>query len=142
MPRFDVWKHCLIQSSYLTRRREVRYLLVGCWNTCFAYMFLVVLYEKFHETFHTILIASFATVLLIAKSFFMHKFFVFKSKEHWLGELYRSYVVYGFTSFLSVIGLWVLVDFLMISIYVANALVIASTTCLSYLGHLKFTFRL
>lgn len=127
--------------SFELYRKELRYLIAGAWNTAFSYCLVVVLYEVAHRHAHIMIIGTIATIISVAQSFITHKLFVFRTKSNWLRELLRSYVVYGFVSFIGIILLWFLVDILSLSIYVAQAIIMILLAFISYLGHLKFTFK-
>lgn len=73
-------------------------------------------------------------------SFSTYKLFVFKTKGNWLREYMKSYIVYGFAALISIIGLWLLVDFLDINIWFAQAVVMVAIVIISYIGHDRYTF--
>ena len=123
------------------RRRELRYLLAGAWNTIFSYFLVILLYEWMQDYLHIVIIGTVATVINVAQSFLAHKIFVFRTKGYWLKELGKSYVVYGVASVIGIFILWLLVDVVGLTIYLAQALIMVSLAIVSYFGHLKFTFR-
>ena len=123
------------------RKRLSRYFIVGIWNTAFAYMLLVILYEMLHSHLHTIVIGTGAAVINVAQSFFVHKIFVFKTKGYWIQELGKSYIVNAFAVAVGTLFLWLLVDILNLIIYMAQAAVTLALAIISYIGHLTFTFR-
>ena len=90
---------------------------------------------------HTLVIGAAAAILSILQSFVIHKVFVFRTIGNWSNELCRSYIVYGFGSLLSVGLLWLMVDGLGLTIYVSQAVIMGLIAFLSYIGHLKYTFK-
>lgn len=120
---------------------KLRYILFGLWNTAFAYVFVIVLFHLLKDSFHIVVIGVVSSLICIAQSFLIHKLFVFRTKGKWLTELYRSYLVYGMSSTIAIALLWFLVDAMLLSIYLAQTIVMLSTTIISYIGHLTFTFR-
>ena len=128
-------------SRLILKKKEYRYILSGLWNTLFAYVFTIILFFTLADSLHTVLIGILATVINIAQSFFVHKIFVFRTKGNWLIEFYRCYVVYGVTSIVSIGLLWLFIDLMLISIFLAQALVMLLTFAITYLGHIKYTFK-
>lgn len=125
----------------IMRKRPSRYLLAGLWNTAFSYVLVILLYEWLHVYLHTMIIGAVATVINVAQSFLVHKIFVFKTKGHWFQEIGKSYVVYGFVSAFGILLLWLLVDIVGLMIYLSQAVIMLTLAVISYIGHLKFTFR-
>jgi putative flippase GtrA len=81
------------------------------------------------------------SILNISMSFFTYKCFVFKTKKNWVQEYLRSYVIYGGVALISLCILWLAVDFLKISFWIAQALVMILGFLMSYVGHDRFTFK-
>ena len=123
------------------KSRKVRYLFVGAFNTVVGYLLGVALYYTLSPRFHILFIGCIANVLAITVSFTTYKYFVFQTKDHWLSEYLRSYLVYGGMALIGIVLLWFLVDRLHLSILFAQAIAIIVTVIFSYLGHSLFTFR-
>lgn len=121
--------------------RQFRYLIAGGWNTIFGYAVGVGFYLLFSNSFHIVVIAVMANVLAITMSFLTYKLFVFRTHGQWMHEYLRTYVVYGGMALISVFILWLLIDGLEMTIWVAQGVTMISTVILSYLGHKHFTFR-
>ena len=133
----------------------VRYLLVGVWNTVFAYLLysgFVFFYGHFlpHRYLPlTVVIASVsAKPLGITMSFLCYKHFVFRTHGNYLREWLRCFAVYGVGMLPELIALPVLTRlFLGIALthgpapYLAGAVITVFTATLSYFGHKKFSFR-
>lgn len=120
---------------------KLRYLIAGGWNTLFGYLLGVYLYYSLNKDLHIVLIAIIANILSITMSYFTYKVFVFKTKGNWLTEYLRCYMVYGLTSTLSILLLWITVDLFKIDIWIAQGLTIILTVSISYFLHAKFTFK-
>lgn len=125
----------------LLQKKSIRYLLAGGWNTVFGYGIGVGLYMALSSKLHIAIIAAIGNILAITMSFLTYKLFVFKTTGNWLVEYGRSYLVYGFMALLSIVLLWILIDYLGVDIWYAQAFVIIFTVGISYLGHKFFTFR-
>jgi putative flippase GtrA len=74
-------------------------------------------------------------------SFLTYKFFVFRTKNNWLKEYLRSYIIYGGVALISLCILWLAVDFLKMPFWIAQALVMSVGVLSSYIGHDRFTFK-
>jgi putative flippase GtrA len=125
----------------LWRLRELRYLLVGGFNTVVGYSLGVWLYLTLSPTLHILVIAIIGNILGITISFSTYKLIVFRTRGHWLSEYLRSYLVYGGSALIGIMLLWYLVDGLRLPIWLAQGLVILLTVITSFLGHDRFTFR-
>ena len=133
----------------------VRYLVVGVWNTIFAYLLysaFVFLYGRLLPQpylYLTVIIASIsAKPIGITMSFLCYKHFVFRTHGNYLREWLRCFAVYGVGMLPELIALPLLTRlFLGISLthrpapYLAGAVITIFTATLSYFGHKKFSFR-
>jgi putative flippase GtrA len=141
--------------SHVPAGQVVRYLLVGAWNTLFGYgCFFVIawLFLKFMPL-HPSLAASLASVVAafvnITVSFIGYKFFVFKTKNNFLREFARSFLVYLPTLVVNAIAIAPLTSILrrvfphhaLQAPYVAGALLIGFTVVISFFGHKHISFR-
>lgn len=127
--------------NQLLNSRKLRYLLVGGWNTIFGYFAGIGIYYLLNLDFSIWLIGLISNVICISMSFLTYKIFVFRTKGNWIVEYFRSYIVYGVMAILGIFLLWLFVTRLALTIEIAQALIILSTTVISYMGHLKFTFN-
>jgi putative flippase GtrA len=141
--------------SHVPAGQVVRYLLVGAWNTLFGYgCFFVIawLFLKFMPL-HPSLAASLASLVAafanITVSFIGYKFFVFKTKNNFLREFARSFLVYLPTLVVNAIAIAPLTAILRRvsphyatqAPYVAGALLICFTVFISFFGHKHISFR-
>jgi len=125
----------------LLSREKMRYLIAGGFNTLVGYSIGVGLYKALGSNLSIIWIGVISNILSITVSFLSYKILVFKTKGMWLTEYIKSYIVYGGIAVIGIFCLWVFVDKMKISIWLAQALVIGMTVIISYVGHSRFTFR-
>lgn len=130
-----------ITSNIYANRSEIRYLVAGLWNTIFGYMVGIVIYNMFNEYIGIIIIGIITSILSITMAFLTYKLFVFRTNGNWWAEYLRAYLVYGFTSALSVAILWVLVDFMNLPFWLGQGIAIGLTIIFSYVSHARFTFK-
>ena len=121
--------------------QKFRYLAVGGINTLVGYGIGVVLYKLFGGAIHIFIIGIAANILSISFSFITYKTLVFRTVGHWLKEYFKAYVVYGGLAILGILLLWLFVDKMNLSIWMAQGLVTALTVIVSYIAHARFTFR-
>lgn len=129
----------LIELSLADTR--LRYLVAGGVNTVFGYGVSVLLYSLLHQRLHIVLIGIIINIVTITFSFLTYKLFVFKTKEGWLREYLRCYVIYGTSLVVGICLLWLLVDFFTIRFWIAQGMLLCGTVCISYLGHSRYSFK-
>jgi putative flippase GtrA len=127
-----------------------RYLVVGIWNTAFAYgtfALFTALLDRYMPASY--MAGSLLSALLnITVSFLGYKWFVFKTKGNYLKEWGRCLMVYSGSI---VVGLALLPPTVFIvshvtgspraAPYIAGALLLSVQVILSFLGHKRFTFK-
>ena len=127
-----------------------RYLLVGVWNTAFAYgtfALFTALLERYIPASY--LVASLlASVLNITVSFIGYKWFVFKTQGNYLKEWLRCLMVYSGGILLglallppSVFAVAYLTGNPRAAPYIAGALLMGVQVILSFVGHRTFSFK-
>jgi len=141
--------------QFVPSAQVVRYLLVGVGNTLFGYgcfSLFTWLFVRMAPA-HPGLAASAATVVAgvtnITVSFLGYKLFVFRSKDRFLPEYLRSFLVYLPTMAFSAVAIAPLTAFLRNVMppqqqrapYLAGALLTVLTVFASFLGHKYFSFR-
>jgi putative flippase GtrA len=121
--------------------QKVRYLAVGGVNTVVGYAVGVAAYQLLAGSLHILGIGIFANIITISFSFLTYKTLVFRTQGQWLQEYLRAYVIYGGVAIFGIFLLWLFVNTMGISIWLAQGMVIVLTVAASYIGHTHFTFR-
>jgi putative flippase GtrA len=126
-----------------------RYLVVGVWNTAFAYgTFALLTWFLDRYVPASYLAASLlSSVLNISVSFLGYKWFVFRTQGNYFREWLRCLVVYSGSIALGLLVLPPTV-FAVATVtgnraaapYIAGALVLGTQVILSFFGHKRFTF--
>lgn len=155
---------CLFPSPNATKRKAFlhlltshvppgqlgRYLIVGVWNTAFAYgsfALFTALLDKYIPASY--MVGSLLSSLLnITVSFLGYKWFVFKTKGNYLREWFRCLMVYSGSI---VLGLILLPPTVLLvthatddpksAPYIAGALLTVFNVIISFVGHKNFSFR-
>lgn len=137
-------------TSHIPPRQFGRYLVVGVWNTVFGYgmfaLFTALLAPYIPASYLAASLLS--SVLNITVSFLGYKWFVFKTKGHYLSEWMRCLMVYSGSILLglgllppSVFIVAYLTENQRAAPYIAGALLLGAQVILSFVGHKMFTFR-
>jgi putative flippase GtrA len=128
----------------------VRYIVVGGFNTAFGYGLFALLNWLLAGLFpYSYVVASFlASLIAITVAFLGYKWFVFRTRGHYLVEWIRCVGIYGSTMVIGLVGLPILVPILRAHLhhperasYVAGAIMTALTAIFSFLGHKNISFR-
>ena len=127
-------------AGRLKEDQRARYLAAGAVNTLFGYLSSNALYYSLSSHLHILAIGAIASVINITFSFLTYKLYVFRTKGNWLREYLRCYVVYGVGTVIALLAMWLLVDFLSVQFWLAQALVMAVIIVFSYFGHSRFSF--
>jgi putative flippase GtrA len=118
--------------------KQFRFLLGGGLNTVVGYgtYALLIYLGVFYVMAQTI-----STVAGVTNSYFWNKYFTFKQPRKSLAEVVRFVSVYLLSYLLSVLILFVCIDKLFVSAYIAGLIGLVFTTVISYVGHNHFSFR-
>ena len=122
--------------------QRIRYLIAGGFNTVSGYAISVGLYSLLHPRLHTILISLITSIITVTLSFSTYKYFVFKTKDDWIGQYIRSCSVYGVSIVLGIFLIWILVDLVQIPFWIAQMGILIMTAFFSYVGHKNYTFTI
>ena len=134
-------KDAVVRAATADGGEKLRFLLVGIWNTLFAYGVLWVLDGFLHDHVHYVLILTLNWIISVTQNLFTYKILVFRTHGGWLKEYARSYVV-QIGSYLMTLGIVTIImqlwhPRLVIATLPAMIIVVAG----SYLGYKYFAFR-
>lgn len=128
----------------------VRYLAVGGFNTVFGYGVFALLnwWLERRVPYGYLLAVLLANLVAITVAFLGYKWFVFRTRGHYLREWLRCTGVYGSSMLFGMAGMAVLVPLFrhwlhhpQQASYIAFAILTACTVCFSFVGHKTFSFR-
>ena len=135
---------------HIPRGQLVRYLVVGVWNTAFGYA----TFAGFTALLTGVVPAPYLAASLLASlinitvSFLGYKWFVFKTKGHYLREWLRCLAVYGGSIALGLVllppAVWAVSAVTGnpgSAPYIAGALLMGGQVILSFIGHKNFSFK-
>jgi putative flippase GtrA len=128
----------------------IRYLITGCFNTLFGYSLYAFLNWLLtgRVPYGYMWASLLSNLIAISAAFLAYKWFVFKTRGHYLREWLRCLGVYGSSMLLSLLALPFLVALFRRLLprpeaapYVAGAVVTLTTIVVSFFGHKHFSFR-
>jgi putative flippase GtrA len=132
----------LIESALgLWRNEQVRYLVVGGWNTLFGYACFALGYALFGHVVHYLVIATLVHGIAVTQSFLTQRTLVFRSRARWLPEYLRFHVSHLGLLGAGLVAMPVLVELVGLSPLVAQAAWILLSVVGSYVVHKSFSFR-
>jgi putative flippase GtrA len=128
--------------EFLVRHREkVRYLVVGAWNTLFAYSCFSVLYFLLHDSLAPSAILLIASAIASVNGYLAFRRFVFAPMRHPVLEYLRFQVVYLPILLLNLVLLPLALTYSNLNAYVIQAGFAVFAIVAAYLGNKYFTFR-
>lgn len=129
-----------------------RYAVAGLWNTVFGYavyaVFVAVLTGKMPYAY--LVAGVISNVVAVTQSFFVYKFFVFKTQGNIWHEYLKCWAVYGTGVAVNLAGLPFAVmvceavlppTFVVAAPYVGGAVMTGVVVLFSFFGHKKITFK-
>jgi len=156
--KMPVFKTLLDYIKFIFRRfrwfngrfgQKARFLLVGIWNTVLGYGIFLGFNALFAGVFKSRAGAYMAAIVLsnifsIINAFIFHKHITFRSKTSgraMVSEFFRFSCTYLVSFVLSLLLMPILVEIARVKPSIAAAVIIAVITCVSYIGHAKFSFK-
>ena len=123
------------------RRRELRFVAVGMWNTAFAYGVFALLYRCFGGGWRDVPVQVVAAIAGISNAYLCHRAITFRAHGVWWREYARFYVVYGGQALLQMALFFIFSTWLGMNGYVVQFLLAILLTVLSYWAHSNYSFK-
>jgi len=121
--------------------RQLRYLVVGAWNTVAGYGIFALLYLAVGERIDYMVIAVVSHILAVTQSFVMQRRIVFRSQSNAWAEYLRFHIAHLGSLGLGLILLPLFVEVTGLDPLIAQAIATAIVVFASYFVHRHFTFR-
>ena len=122
-------------------RKEVRYLIVGGWNTLFGWAVFVALQLGVGATIGYMAVLVIAQIISIVNAYLCYRWLVFRVQGSWWLDFFRFSTVYWIVFGINVVALPVLVSVIGMNVIVAQTLFLIVTVIASYIAHNRFSFR-
>lgn len=121
--------------------RQIRFLVIGAYNTAFGYGTFFVLYAALGGRLHYLTLSTIAHFIAVTNSYVMQRFVVFRSTGTWPLEFLRFNLSHLATLGLGLVALHVLVEYAGLSPLLAQGIVLLMIVIASYMLHSLFSFR-
>jgi putative flippase GtrA len=119
----------------------VLYLVVGSWNTLFAYAVFSVTYYLLHDSVYPSVILAIAYVISSVNGFLCFRYIVFRPASHPLVEYLKYQAIYVPILGINMVVLPLALAYLGLNAYVIQAAFAVFAVVASYIGNKYFTFR-
>ncbi len=120
---------------------RLRYLVLGLWNTAFAYLAYFALYGLFHLRIHYLIVSLLVHLAAVTNAFICQRIFVFRSKTSWLAAFLRFNMVQLVVLIASIAGLALLVEGCHVDPLVSQLIVMTGCVIVGYLLNRGFSFK-
>jgi putative flippase GtrA len=131
----------LARARRLISTRAVRFILVGGFNSVFAYALFAALTLGTGAHIHYLVVLVVSTVISILEAYVMQRLVVWRVLGRWWRELVRFSGVYFVVLIVNAILLPVLHEFLGVPVLTAQALIMVVNAFGTFAIHRSFTFR-
>lgn len=125
---------------WFSLNEKIRFLLVGGYNTAFAYLLFCILEFWLSARFSYLLLLCIAHFISVINSFFSFRIFVFQSKGKIFTEYLRVNLVYLLYLLFNSIMLYLLNTVVGMNLFIAQFICIAVLSIIFYLIHKFFSF--
>ena len=125
----------------LLRREQVRYLLVGGYNTAFGYLFFALLVVLLADRIHYTILLLVSHVVSTLNAYLGYRLFVFRVRGGFFRDLFRFWSVYAVQIAVNLVVLPVFVRVSGLGVLPSQGIIVAVTTVATYLAHKHFSFR-
>ncbi len=122
-------------------REKLLYLVVGGWNTLFAYVSFSVLYYLLHGHLFSSEILCLSYALSSINGFCGFRYIVFRSKGHPVVEYFKFQLVWVPLLAINLVVLPLMLAYTSLNAYAVQALFAVSFVVIGYFGNKYFTFR-
>jgi putative flippase GtrA len=138
-----------LEHLWINHQTKLRFLIVGVWNTIFAYLIFVGLDILFAFLFSKrylayMLAQLLSNVLGIINAFIFHKYITFKSPVRGKGiviEFARFFSTCLFSMIMGLILLPFVVEIIGFDPKISRAILIPIIAIINYFGHSRFSFK-
>jgi len=125
----------------MANRKEVRYVLVGGWNTLFGWAVFVALQLTVGATIGYMAVLVIAQVVSIINAYLCYRWLVFRVQGSWWLDFFRFSTVYWIVFALNIVALPLMVSVLGMNVIVSQTVFVVVTVIASYSAHNRFSFR-
>ena len=130
-----------ISSFWFSIKEPMRFLIVGGYNTLFAYILFAILEKILYQQVSYLLVLCLVHFISVVNSFFTLRILVFRSQGKILFEYLRVNYVYLLYLFLNMGMLYTLKSIIGINVLVAQFICVSILSIACYIIHKFFSFN-
>ncbi len=119
----------------------VRFVLVGGFNSVFAYLVFAGLQATLKDHVHYLVVLVVSTVIGILEAYLLQRWITFRATGHWWADLARFSSVYAVAFVVNLGTLPLLVEVFNVPVLAAQAVIMVATAVGTYVAHRAFSFR-
>lgn len=128
-----------IEKNWFKLPQKIRFLLVGAFNTVFAFLLFIFLFDIIHLNYTIAVLLQY--IIGVNLSIITMRYYVFSpSAENFKKEYLKAWVAYLFLLLLNLVWLKISTDYLTIYPTWGQLFYIITTTIITYLIHKYFSF--
>lgn len=135
------WLGMMAAQQLAARREQISFVVVGLWNTAFAYGVWALLQLLLQDHLNDVAILVLAWPAAVLNAYICHRNLVFQSTESIGREFPRFALVYVVTLLVNIVLLPTLLNTLPFSIFAIQAGYTVVVVVASYLAHTRVSFR-
>ena len=128
-------------NIYKNQKNKFKYLLIGSINSIFAYFSTILIYNYFYPNLEVIHIGIISSVINITFSFLNYKINIFHVSKKWFSELIRYIISNLYLSILSILLLFIFIEWYNFSIYLSQFICMSVVIISSYILNTKLVFE-
>ena len=134
------YKTLKIFNIFFKISQEIRYILVGGWNTLFSLCLFIFAYTRLQDLLHYIIVAVICHIFSVMQSFITFKYFVFQTKGNFLLEYIKINMSYIGVLLCNLLLLYIFCDIYNLDPRLASVINAFIMAFFSYFLHKIFTF--
>lgn len=129
-------------SPILKNKNLIKYILIGIYNTIFAYISGVVFFNLLYKEVGVFLLTLLTSTVNIFFTFINYKFFYFKThKKYFFKELLKINFSYIFIILLNTLLLFFFIEMIYLNIYFTQTLIIGINVAISIKLNFNYVFK-
>lgn len=128
-----------LENRWFKLPQQLRFVLLGGFNTLLSYLIFVVLIEVSHLPYYVSLITQY--LITVNLSIFSMRYYVFRSQSPLLREYLKAWTIYLAMLGFNYMFLYLTIDCLHYPILLSQAIYTIISTIITYLLHRFYSFR-
>lgn len=121
--------------------RQIRYVIIGLWNTVFSYAAFILIYYLTVDSLHYMVVLVLSQIVGLTNAYICYKVFVFKTRGNIIREYFRFYIVYGTTFIVNLALIALFVELLEFNPVISQGIIAFVVVVMAYVGHSRFSFK-